>query len=221
MLPFFSDDMLIPMLKDAKPTDVLISHFEMAGSSYLGRVSEKTTINEKLLSKWKKTYLGHYHNHHEITKDIVHLPSLRKGNFGEDNNKGFSILYNDLSYEIIKGKFREFLKIVIDLDDITVSELNELIKTHQNSSDSIRFEFTGEESKLKALDKTQFKGTGIDVKIKYDVKYDYTDSNIELPTVTERYSKSDIKKTFKQFCEDKGYNFTEGQKLLDEFLKQQ
>lgn len=218
MLPFFSDDMLIPMLKEAKPSDVLISHFEMAGSTNLGRASEKTTINKELLSKWKKTYLGHYHNHHEITKDIVHLPSLRQANFGEDNNKGFSVLYDDLSYDVIRGNFSEFLKINIDLNSITTTELKQLIKTYQNSSDVVRFEFTGKESKLKALDRSMFQDTGIDIKLKYDAKYDYDEDDLVYPTITEMYQESDVKDTFKQFCEDKGYDLKIGQALLDEFF---
>ena len=219
LLPFFSDDMLIPKIKEHGGGDVLISHFEMQGSSHLGKVSEKVTINEVLLSKWKKTYLGHYHNTHEITKNIVHLPSLLQANFGEDNIKGFSVLYDDLSYEIIRGEFREFIKIQIDLDSIISSELKQLIKTYENSSNTIRFEFTGSESKLKALDRAQFKNTGIDVKLNYDKKYAYDDSDIEIPTTKEKYNKSDISKIFKDFCEDKGYSYKEGQELLNEFLK--
>lgn len=218
LLPFFSDEMLIPMIEEHEGADVLISHFEMEGSVHLGRVSEKTTINKKLLSKWKKVYLGHYHNHVEITKDITHLPSLRQSNFGEDSNKGFSVLYEDLSYEIIKGCFREYKKITIDLDSTSQTDIKTLIKTHENSDNSIRFEFIGEESKLKALDKSQFKGTDIDIKIKYEKKYDYDDKDLELPTVVERYGREQIVTTFEQFCEDKGYDHKNGLALLDEFF---
>ena len=219
LLPFFSDDMLIPMLEEANPTDVLISHFEMAGSTHLGKVSTKSTINKKLLSKFKKTYLGHYHNHHEITKDIVHLPSLRQSNFGEDDNKGFAILNDDLSYTLIEGDFKRFKKLTIDINKTTTKDIKELIKTYQNSSDTIRFEFVGDESKLKALDKSQFNGSGIDVKVKYNVKFDYTDENIELPTVVESYGEVQVREAFKVFCNDKGYEYQEGIVLLDKFLK--
>lgn len=219
LLPFFSDDMLIPMLEEAKSTDVLISHFEMAGSTHLGKVSNKSTINKKLLSKWKKTYLGHYHNHHEITKDIIHLPSLRQSNFGEDENKGFAVLYKDLSYKLINGDFKRFKKITIDINKSTAKDIKELITTYENSSDTIRFEFIGDESKLKALDKSQFNGSGIDVKIKFNVKYDYTDDQLTLPTVIESYGEDQVREAFKGFCNDKGYDYQEGVVLLDEFLK--
>ena len=219
LLPFFSDDMLIPMLQEAKPTDVLISHFEMAGSTHLGKISVKSSINKKLLSKFKKTYLGHYHNHHEITKDIVHLPSLRQSNFGEDDKKGFAVLYKDLSYELIKGSFKSFKKISIDINTIEAKGIEQLIRTYENSSDTIRFEFVGDESKLKALDKSQFNGTGIDVKVKYDVKYDYKD---DLPTqliVVKHYGEDQVRDAFETFCDNKGYEHQQGVVLLDEFLK--
>ncbi len=219
LLPFFSDDMLIPMLKEDKGADILISHFEMAGSTHLGKVSKKTSINKKLLSKWKKVYLGHYHNYHEITKDIVHLPSLRQANFGEDNNKGFTILYNDLSYELVQGLFKEFIKIVINIDETSSKEIKELIKTYSNNENTIRFEFIGSESKLKALDKSQFNSTGIDIKIKYEVKYDFDDINLELPTVVEKYGEEQVKSAFEIFCEEKGYSLKEGLTLLEEFLR--
>jgi DNA repair protein SbcD/Mre11 len=219
LLPFFSDDMLIPMLEDAKGTDVLISHFEMAGSTHLGKTSVKSTINKELLSKFKKTYLGHYHNHHEISKDIVHLPSLRQSNFGEDDNKGFSVLFSDLSYEIVQGDFKKFKKIVIDIDSKETSELKELIKMYGDSSDTIRFEFIGKESSLKAIDKTMFTDRGIDVKIKYSVKYDFLDDNLTMPTIVEHYGEGQVKEAFKIFCEEKGYEHQEGAVLLNEFLK--
>ena len=207
------------MLQEHKGNDVLISHFEMAGSTHLGKVSQKASINKKLLSKWKKVYLGHYHNHHEITKDIIHLPSLRPGNFGEDNNKGFTILFDDLSYELVQGEFKKFTKIVINVDETNTSELKELILTHQNSGDTIRFEFIGSESKLKALDKAQFKDTGIDIKVKYEAKYDFEDENLTLPTITEHYGIEEVKVSFKEFCEEKGYEHKVGLTLLEEFLK--
>ena len=219
LLPFFSDDMLIPMLNEAQGTDVLISHFEMAGSTHLGNTSEKSSINKELLSKFTKTYLGHYHNHHEITKDIIHLPSLRQSNFGEDDNKGFSILYKDLSYEIVNGEFKKYKKIVLNVDETTQADISKLINKYSNSKDTIRFEFIGSEQKLKAIDKGQFKGSEIDVKLKYDVKYDYKE-NTSAPTVIDMYGKDQVKDAFKVFCNDKGYDYQTGIVLLDEFLKQ-
>lgn len=216
LLPFFSDDLLVPMLHDAKGADVLISHFDMAGSTHLGHVSKKTTINPKLLSKWKKVYLGHFHNHHEITKDIVHLPSFRQESFGEDNIKGFALLYKDLSYELIKGSFKEYRKISINLNKSNNKEITKLIETYRGSDETIRFEFSGTEAQCKAIDKTQFRDTGIDVKLKYKEVYE---NSIVVPSnIIERYDKAQILDSFKDFCEDKGYDFKTGSSMIKEFL---
>jgi exonuclease SbcD len=216
LLPFFDDSMLVPMIEEAEGSDILISHFEMKGSSHLGKVSEKGNITRRTLKKWKKTYLGHYHNTHEITENIVHLPSLRQQDFGEDSNKGFSVIYKDLSYEIIKGSFVEFKKITLDVDTLTSIEIKQLIKDHSSSKDTIRFELVGEESKLKALNKEQFKGTGIDVKVKYEKKFQ--DSEIVAPKLIQKFDLGQVVLTFKSFCEEKGYNHEIGFKYLNNFL---
>ena len=215
LLPFFSDDMLIPMLENAKGANILISHFEMAGSNHLGHISKKSTINKKLLSKWNKVYLGHYHNHHEITKDIVHLPSFRQESFGEDNNKGFSLLYKDGSYEIVKGSFKEYVKISFDLGE-SGGDMHSQIELHKNSNNTVRFEFNGTEAQCKAIDKTLFKDTGIDVKMKYVEIYE--NEIIEPSKIIERYSKDEIMGSFKEFCSSKGYDYSEGSKMIKEFL---
>jgi len=219
LLPFFSDDKLVPMIEEAEPTDVLISHFEMQGSTNLGRVSEKKNITRKMLKKFKKTYLGHYHNTHEITKDIIHLPSLRQNDFGEDDNKGFTVLYDDLSYKIIEGKFRKFKKQIINIDEVTTKDIKALIKQFSGSKDAIRFEFIGSESNLKALDKAMFKGTGIDVKTKFEAKWEF-DSDVE-PTVIEEYTADSVREIFKSFCEEKDFDYEVGKEYLEEFLTQE
>ncbi len=216
LLPFFDDSLLVPIIEEAEGCDVLISHFEMAGSTNLGRVSEKKSITRKMLKKWKKVYLGHYHNTHEITKDIVHLPSLRQADFGEDSNKGFSVLYDDLSYEIIKGRFREFIKVEIDIDKTNSKKLKELIELHRDSENSIRFEFTGEDSNLKALDKALFKGTGIDVKTKFKERFSKDSPE---PVMIKEFNKETVYSTFEEFCKDKGYDHETGMVYLNEFLK--
>lgn len=219
LLPFFDDVMLVPMLEEAEGGDILISHFEMKGSSHLGRVSEKTTITRRTLKKWKKTYLGHFHNLQEITPDITHLPSLRQNDFGEDNVKGFSVVYDDLSYSVIKGIFKAFHKITIDIDILSSSDIKELIKVHSGSEDTIRFELIGEESKLKAFDKEQFKGTNIDVKVKYEKTFK-TDDEAK-PVLIKKFDMGQVVNTFKSFCEDKGLDYDIGLGFLNKFLKKE
>lgn len=214
--PFFDDSILVPMLNEVEGGDILLGHWEMQGSTHLGKTSDKSTITPKTLKKFKKVYLGHFHNHQEITKNIVHLPSLRQSSFGEDDNKGFSVIYDDLTYSIVPGVFKKFTKLVLDIDKVSNDEIKSLILLHRDSNDSIRFEFIGEETKLKSLDKEQFLGTGIDIKLKFEKKYKTEES--EKPVLIKKFDKEQIESSFKEFCEEKGYMYKEGVLILNEFL---
>lgn len=219
LMPFFDDSILVPLLEEAEGGQMLISHFEMKGSDHLGHVSEKATITRKTLKKWLKTYLGHYHNTHEITPDIVHLPSLRQNDFGENNIKGFSVIYDDLSYEIIKGVFKEFVCVKLDVEDLDTEKLKSLIRTHENSEDTVRFEISGNTETLKALDGKLFDNTGIDFKKKFDKEYSFDASNLEMPKVAKKVDVKTVHEEFEEFCKNKGYDLVKGLELLNKFLK--
>jgi len=219
LIPFWDDSILVPKISEAKGSDLLISHFEMLGSSHLGKVSEKVTITPKTLNKWKRVYLGHYHNTMDITASITHLPSLRQNSFGEDSNKGFTIITEDLNYEIVPGVFKKFNKISLNIEELSSSDITELIELHKNSEDSVRFEFFGSESSLKALDKEQFQGTNIDIKLKYEKKYQ--DEVTVEPVLIKKFDKAQILKTFENFCEEKNYDYIQGLALLEDFFKRQ
>ena len=216
-IPFYDDSLLVPMLKEAEGSDVLISHFEMAGSEHLGHVSEKNTITRTTLKKWSKVYLGHFHNEQNITNNITHLPSFRQTNFGEDIKKGFAVIHDDLSYELVRGKFKEYVKIEIDMDEATEEELAHIREVHGNSEQVVRIEFTGSETSLKAIDKKSFEDIGIQVKLKSEKVYEIGEET--LPEVIEHYGEAEIGESFEDFCSRKEYDLKEGQELLTEFFK--
>lgn len=217
IVPFFVEETLVKILKEGQRADLLISHFDLNGSSHLGRVKSGSKISASMLKKWKKTYLGHYHNRHEVTENVIHLQSLFQRDFGETSDKGFTVIKEDLSYEVIRGHFKEFNKIVVDLDKTTTNELKTLIKLHQNSQDVVRFELIGTDEKLKAINKKQFSDVGIDCKVKYKEVYDI--ENVELPKLPEKYSVDNIEEDFEVFCEEKELDVKKGKKHLNKFLK--
>lgn len=217
--PFFEDKILCKQLEEIDGCEVLIGHWSCDGSTYLGKVDENKVINKKLLSKWDRVFLSHYHNHHEVNGNTTHLPSLLQDNFGEDNNKGFSVIYDDLTYEIIKGKFRELVKVVVDINETPIKELKEKIDLYKNSDSTVRFELSGDESKLKSINKSIFSDFGIDVKLKFNKNYTLEVDKNKKTVLKEVYKESDIRKEFKKFCDNRGYDYSFGLDLLNKFLK--
>ena len=98
-------------------------------------------------------------------------------------------------------------------------QIKQLVEVHKNSENSIRFEFEGSEEKLRALDKKIFKDTGIDIVVKFAKKFDFENLELEVPKITERYSRGDIENIFIKFCKEKDLNHMEGAKLLGEFFE--
>ena len=215
LLPYFDEKALVEKIERAKPTDLLISHFAMVGSVNLGYINDTSNITKKLLKKFKKTYLGHYHNHNEISKDIIHLPSFMQNNYGEDENKGFAVINEDLSYTLIKGDFKCFRKLSIDINSVYQKDIISLIDEYKNNKHHIRFEFTGDTNKLKSLDLSVFKDTEISV-VK---KYESNDDDLLEVIVEKKYDKASTLNEFENFCEEKGYDLKIGKKRLLEFLK--
>lgn len=214
-LPFFEDDILVEKLKNCWKSDILISHFEMEGSTNLGKQILKSKIKKSMVKKWGKVFLGHYHNHHEITENIIHLPSLVQNNFGEDENKGFTIMYDDLSYEIVKSDAPNYKKIEINLDEIDSYELNSLKNKYANSKDSIMFKFSGSEAKIKALDKNQFSDIGISINSNFEAEFSFDKS----PDFQTSYDKDGIFSSFDKYCTEKKINKQRFLPFLNTFFK--
>ncbi len=217
--PYFKEDILVEKIKnisvDKGEDFVLLGHFAVSGSrNNDGSIVEG--ITSKDLKKFKKVFLGHYHNTQEPLSNVVHIPSLIQHNFGEDSNKGFTVVYEDLSYSIVKTSAKEYVKQVIDLDKFSNKDIVKLIDQHKNSDNEIRFEFLGDESKLKSIDKSIFISNGIDVKIKVKEVEDNTEfDEVEM----KEYDNSSILEEFTLFCEENSFPEIDGCKYLKNHLK--
>ena len=214
-LPFFTDDLLIKKIKESDGGDCLISHFEMVGSTNLGKVNKKSNITPSMLSKWDKVFLGHYHNYHKVSENIAHLPAFVQSNFGEDTNKGFTVLYEDLSYEIIQSKSKKYIRVDVDLDKMVQKDIDNLVEEYKDSTNSIQFRFKGNKAQIKALNKEQFNNTSISINC---------DFNEEIPIENKSesikvYTKENIKDTFKEYCISKKLNYKKWLPYIDSFLK--
>jgi len=166
-----------------------------------------------MLSQAKKVVSGHYHNAHQVGSNFFHLPSIYQANYGEDKEKGFTILYDDGSHCHFQSDFRAFETVKVDLGITTPTMLKELIKTHKNSEDSIRLELTGSDEKLDAIDKAKLSLSNIDYKIKregFDVK-EFDEKKLNLP----KMNKSNVKAVFKTWCDQEELEYKEGLKYIE------
>jgi hypothetical protein len=216
-LPFWEDSIMVEKLKQVPDNAIVFSHFGTNSSTNNDGTKHNTPITIESLKRFKKVFLGHFHNKEEVTKDIIHLPSLYQQNYGETNLKGFTILYDDLSYEIHKAKFPEYIKIKIDIDKVDNKELDRLMRENANSDNNVCFEFLGSENKLKSIKKDLFTANGIEVRTK--IKEIQTSMELAETDEVISFNKANIEEEFELFCEENELNLEDGKPYLQKILK--
>lgn len=109
--------------------DVLFGHFAVTGSRNNDRSVVENNIKPSSFKDFKKVYLGHYHDYQQVGSNIFHLGSLQQNNFGEDESKGFWMLYDDCTIELLKSRNGNvFKKERLDLDNIPPKQLKATLR---------------------------------------------------------------------------------------------
>ncbi len=222
-LPFFKEDVWIKKFKEVLDYNegidvekrILCTHIAITGSRNNDGSLVTSSLSSKLFKNYFKVFSGHYHDTQKIGSNFIHIPSIRQNDYGENTNKGFTVVYSDGSHEIINSKFKKFIKIDIDIDS-QEDELVRLTKKYKNNDDNIRFEISGSENKLKSFKKENITSVGIDVKTK--IKEIQDDVLFIEKEEIKKYNKSSIKGYFAEFCEEEGLSEEEGLIFLTKIL---
>lgn len=221
-LPFFSNEIWLDEISNQQEQDhknhILFTHIAFQGSRNNDGSLVESTIKPSMFENWGMVYSGHYHDFQELTENVIHLGSLTQNNFGEDENKGFWVIYDDLSYDLIPSQGKSYKKLTIDLQTITSKQADKLIKSFKKENEDafIRVEFKGNQDELKAIDKKVYQELGIDVKLKATEVED--NSNEVETSEVKALTNSDIIKKFKDFCNQNEYDYREGLTILEQVL---
>lgn len=215
-MPFYRQDAYLERFQMCMPLGrcVLFSHTAIQGSINNDGSKVESPINASLFKGFEKVFLGHYHNRQQPARNIFHLPSVQQNNFGEDEDKGFTVLYDDLSFESVRSVFKPYREIVVDARTVTSEELAELSKSSVEGV-NLRFTFTGDQQAVKKIDRKKFSAVGISVQVKYD---DIDVEDADEPHGITVLDGSSIGERFENFCKEKGYDYAKGYKLLKEIM---
>ena len=93
-----------------------------------------TEIPVEIQSKFDLILMGHLHDKEKISKKALYIGSGYQQNFSEDSDKGFTILYDDLSLKQIKSNFKEFFVQRVDLNAFTELEVKSFIENFRVSN---------------------------------------------------------------------------------------
>ncbi len=165
-----------------------------------------------LFDKFDATLVGHYHNRKTI-KDthIEYIGSSRQHNFGEDEEKGYTLLYDDGSYEFIKNQTNTRYK-VIDLDLKSIDDVPAFDKD-ADVPYKLKACVRCASNEATAIDKNKLIELGY---TKVEIQSEKTEAKaIANQALDQKYDKSGIKEEYANFCVDKGISVEMGLQYLD------
>lgn len=206
-IPYFTEDgvyhkyldiALSQLHKDKK--NVLITHVGI--NEFKNNDGELITnqIRKELFYKFDLVLIGHYHDF-SITKNLIYFGSTNQNNFSEDSRKGCCILYDDLSIEYVKLKFKEYIDIIFDLEVTTNEQIYDKAKEYGKIDAFVRFNIRGNKEKLDNLNVEYIRSLGIEIKKIRDSVEDFVEKARN--NITISMDRVSIKSSFCEFMETK------------------
>lgn len=166
-------------------------------------------LPQEPLLGFKAVVCGHYHNRVKIKKtNIEYIGSSRQANFGEDEEKGYTILYADGSYGFVKNEVNMRYQ-TIELDAKNVDKYTLDIDDRYRYKVKVRCN----ERQAKLFDKQKLMDLGfhkVEVVVETDLPKESAAADIQ-----EKYDKQGIKKEYQNYCNENSIDSKLGMKYLE------
>lgn len=166
-------------------------------------------LPQEPLLGFKAVVCGHYHNRVKIKKtNIEYIGSSRQANFGEDEEKGYTILYADGSYGFVKNEVNMRYQ-TIELDAKNVDKYTLDIDDRYRYKVKVRCN----ERQVKLFDKQKLMDLGfhkVEVVAETDLPKESAAADIQ-----EKYDKQGIKKEYQNYCNENSIDSKLGMKYLE------
>lgn len=156
-----------------------------------------------LFSTFDATLVGHYHNRKQIPgTNIEYIGASRQHNFGEDEEKGYTILYSDGSTKFIKNEVNIRYKVIeVDIADMDEEFLAMLSKIKSDSRYKVKVRVKCNSAQSNSVNKQKLAEHGAN-KIEL-----VTEQTVVMHTdhksITQKFDKSGIKEEYTNFCSQK------------------
>ena len=200
-------DELIEELEEMDEVSSTTLYIHEGVQGALGGLVLDTECPVEWFKDFKQVLCGHYHNRIKIKdSNIEYIGSSRQNNFGEDEEKGYTILYNDGTTEFVKNEANtRYRTIEFEYDDDIEPIDDPRYKTR------LILNCTSEQSKT--IDKSKLIALGYN---KVELKTEKVKSvRVKDTDIDQRYDKNGIKKEYKNFCNTKEIEPDLGLKYLD------
>lgn len=168
----------------------------------LSTPSEKE-LPANIFDEFERVFVAHYHNRCVIPKTrIEYIGSSRQHNFGEDEEKGYTVLYSDGKQAFIQNRANLRYRVVdIDADkvDIHLTDMLDEFKETGNLRIKVRIHTTS--AKASGIDKAKLLEAGAS-KVEI-ITEDPEQVDVATSSLFEKFDSHKIRETYTAFCREK------------------
>lgn len=187
-----------PKLKDKK--NILYIHEGIRGGLTTPSDDE---LPANIFEGFDSVLVGHYHNRKQIPgTQIEYIGSSRQHNFGEDEEKGYTILYTDGSTKFVKNEANQrYMVIEVDVADMNDNFMNTLAAIKEDSRYKVKVRVKCNSTQSSTINKQQLAESGAN---KIEIVTEQTEvMHAGHQSVTQKFDKSGIKEEYINFCAQK------------------
>ena len=185
---------------DPKRLNFLYIHEGINGA--LAQPNDKE-LPAKIFEDFDKVFVGHYHNRTIIDKTrIEYIGSSRQHNFGEDEEKGYTVIYTDGSHEFIKNKVNTRYRVIdVSAERAGLHLMDELREIDADGRYKVKVRVHAPQASMKSVDKAALLDAGA-TKVEL-IADDEEMLEVAASSLFEKFDSHRIRETYEEFCREK------------------
>ena len=185
---------------DPKRLNFLYIHEGINGA--LAQPNDKE-LPAKIFEDFDKVFVGHYHNRTIIDKTrIEYIGSSRQHNFGEDEEKGYTVIYTDGSHEFIKNQANTRYRVIdVAAERAGLHLMDELREIDADGRYKVKVRVHAPQAAMKSVDKAALLDAGA-TKVEL-IADDEEMLEVAASSLFEKFDSHRISETYEEFCREK------------------
>ncbi len=156
-----------------------------------------------IFGDFDKVFAGHYHNRCTVAPNIEYIGSARQHNFGEDEEKGYTVLYADGTTEFIKNRAnKRYMVLDVPDDKVDIHLTDHLEELREDGRYKVKVRVHSSLAGAATIDKDKLLEAGagkVEVVVAELQAVRSADAG-----VLEKFDGGKIRDNYRQFCTEKG-----------------
>jgi len=212
LLPYFPEEGTyaerleeLTRLSNPKVKNILLTHIALDGAQNNDGSAQKNSLTRDKFSAFFRVLSGHYHNRSSPWGRAQYIGSARAANYGEDNEKGFTIINPDGGLKFVRSNFVQYHQFAFNLEKI---EGEQFVVDYQEATTlaelghNVRANVIGTDEMLEAFDYKLFELYGIEV-VRKNLNIAKSIHDLE-EGLTVSFSAVEMRRAFVEYCKLNG-----------------